>query len=237
MFKTQTSRRVHSRHALPLAWLGALVWATAYAPVFAQSPSPTATAAEASAMERSQRQSDNVYRWIKLHAEPLRKAEPARVRPKPESTGAVARKPDTSQPEAAAPQARPEALAGVDKPVTSAQAEALLEATPTGASVAASATASAPLAPAATVSEVEVALRAIAQPQPEFPRELRSTVTQGKVLLAFTVQPDGSVSEPTVLNTTNRRLSKPALEAVAQWRFEPIRIARIAQVEIAFDLQ
>jgi protein TonB len=213
------------------------LWATAYTPVFAQSPLPAATVAEASALERSQRQSDNVYRWIKLHAEPQRKAEPARVRPKPESTGAVARKPDTSQTEAAVPQDPPETLAGVDKPVTSAQAEALLEAAPTGAGVATSATAAAQLTPAAPVPEVEVALRAIAQPQPEFPRELRSTVTQGKVVMAFTVQPDGSVSEPTVLNTTNRKLSKPALEAVAKWRFEPIRIARVAQVEIAFDLQ
>ena len=92
-------------------------------------------------------------------------------------------------------------------------------------------------APVAPVPEVETALKAIEQPQPEFPRDLRNTITQGKVLLAFTVQPDGSVSAASVLSATNRKLSKPALEAVTRWRFEPIRMARATQVEIAFDLQ
>jgi protein TonB len=188
-------------------------------------------------MERSQRQSDSVYRWIKLHAEPQRKTDPARVRPKPESTSAVARKPEASPADAAVPQTTIEASVNVDKPVTTAQAEALLEAAPTGAGVSTSASVAAPFAPVTPVPEVEVALKAIAQPQPEFPRELRTTTTQGKVMLAFTVQPDGSVSSPAVLNTTNRKLNKPALEAVAKWRFEPIRVARAAQVEIEFDLQ
>lgn len=230
MFKIQTASGAHSRHALPLACLGALVWATAYTPVYAQSTSPTTGATEVSAQERSQRQADSVYRWIKLHAEPPRKADTARIRPKQESPGVTSRKPE-ARPAELVP------LQNVPEETASAQAETILQESPTGAGVATSAEAASPTAPETPVTDVEITLKAIAQPQPEFPRELRNTVTNGKVMLTFTVQPDGSVSEPLVLNTTHRKLSKPALDAVSQWRFEPIRMARVAQVEIEFAVQ
>ncbi len=237
MVTTQTPPGIHSRRAAPLAWLGAIVWATAYTPVYAQLPDPAAKAAQASAMERSQRQADNVYRWIKLHADAPRKADPNRVRPKNESPSLVARKLDGQPADPASPQTPSSDVAEVDMPVTSAQAEALLEQAPTGAGVTTRVDTVLAPAPVAPVPEVEIALRAIEQPQPEFPRDLRNTITQGKVLLAFTVQPDGSVSAASVLSATNRKLSKPALDAVSRWRFEPIRMARATQVEIAFDLQ
>lgn len=223
---------VHSRHALPLACLGALVWATAYTPAFAQSTASPASASEASAQERSQRQSDSVYRWIKLHAEPLRKPDPAKPRVKPDATATVVRKPDSRATEAETAAHTPDAPGGEERPaITSAQAEALLQEAPTAAGRAAA-------APAPTqAEELEVVLKAIAQPQPEFPRELRSSVSHGKVTLAFTVQTDGTVTSPSVVSSTNRRLSRPALDAIALWRFEPIRVAQSAQVEIEFNLQ
>ncbi|HNV58704.1 MAG TPA: TonB family protein [Rhodoferax sp.] len=237
MVTNQTPPEVHSRRAAPLAWLGAIVWATAYTPVCAQSPDPAAKAAQSSAMERSQRQADNVYRWIKLHADAPRKVDPTRVRPKNESPNLLAGKLDNPSAEPVSPQTPPPNLAEVDMPITSAQAEALLEQSPTGAGVTTRVDTALAPAPVAPVPEVETALKAIEQPQPEFPRDLRNTITQGKVLLAFTVQPDGTVSAASVLSATNRKLSKPALEAVTRWRFEPIRMARATQVEIAFDLQ
>lgn len=224
---------VHSRHALPLACLSALVWATAHTPLFAQTPS--AAAAEASAQERSQRQSDSVYRWIKLHAEPPRKAEPVKPRPKPDATAAMARKSDirTVQPEDTP--STPDAVASAEQRTSaSAQADPMRAQTPPTASLPAP---SAPTPAPTPLEDVEVTLKAIAQPQPEFPRELRNTVSQGKVTLAFTVQTDGTVSVPSVVTSTNRRLNRPALDAVARWRFEPIRVAQSAQVEIAFNQQ
>lgn len=226
--------RVHSRHALPLACLGVLAWAAAHTPLYAQVPSAAATAAEASAQERAQRQSDSVYRWIKLHAEPSRKAEPVKPRPKPDAPAAVARKPDRTVEPEVAPTA-PDAIASTEQPApSSAPAEAMRQEAPTLASLPARAVEAPAPAP---VEAVEVALKAIAQPQPEFPRELRSTVSQGRVTLAFTVQTDGTVSVPSVVSSTNRRLNRPALDAIARWRFEPIRVAQSAQVEIEFNLQ
>lgn len=223
--------RVRSRYALPLACLGALVWATAYTPAFSQTSAPSANGTDA-AQERSQRQSDSVYRWIKLHAEPARKPEPAKPRAKPEGSAAVTRKPDTRDTANSPAQAMDETTTAsgntrADTPAdTQASAAAQLPAS------AASATA----APA-TVVEVEEDLKPIAQPQPEIPREMRAGIANGRVILSFTVQPDGTVTQAEVVRTTNRRLGKSALDAVSQWRFEPIRVAQTAQVEIEFGPQ
>jgi protein TonB len=223
--------RVRSRYALPLACLGALVWATAYTPAFSQTSAPSANGTDA-AQERSQRQSDSVYRWIKLHAEPARKPEPVKPRAKPEGSAAVTRKPDTRDASGTAAQAMDE--------TTSASGNTRTDtATDTQASAAAQLPASAASAAAAPtpVAEVEEELKPIAQPQPEIPREMRGGIANGRVILSFTVQPDGTVREAEVVRTTNRRLGKSALDAVSQWRFEPIRVAQTAQVEIEFGLQ
>jgi TonB family protein len=84
--------------------------------------------------------------------------------------------------------------------------------------------------------EVEKPLKPIAQPEPEFPAEIMTTLGKGSVTLRFLVQADGTVSEPEVLSSSHRRLNRPALEAVALWRFEPIRTPRKTQVELGFNL-
>lgn len=85
--------------------------------------------------------------------------------------------------------------------------------------------------------KLDADLKIISQAQPEFPRELRTSISHGKVVVSFTVQPDGTVTEPTVVSYTNRKLGKPATDAVAKWLFEPVRIPRTVQVEIAFSDQ
>lgn len=188
-------------------------------------------------MERSQRQSDNVYRWIKLFADNPRKAEPAKVRPKSDAMAPPApRRPDAT---AVAAPANTETAPTAAAPVTVATEAAA----PTQAASAAAAdtqvasAAAAAQAPVAEEPEEDEELTLIQQVEPEFPRELRNTISQGKVMLAFTVQPDGSVTGTTIVSASNRRLSKSAMEAVSKWRFTPIRTARTAQVEIEFNRQ
>lgn len=220
---------MHSRYALPLACLGALTWATAHTPAFSQTSPHSANSTDA-AHERSQRQSDNVYRWIKLHAESTRKPESVKPRTKPENGAVVTRKPDTRD---AAGTAQPTQVTSEEAPtpsdVVAANPAPDIAATPTPPAALASEA-------SAAVAEVEPDLKPISQPQPDIPRDLRAGIANGRVMLSFTVQPDGSVTEPSVVRASNRRLGKPALEAVSQWRFEPIRIARAAQVEIEFNL-
>jgi protein TonB len=85
--------------------------------------------------------------------------------------------------------------------------------------------------------EPDADLKIISQAQPEFPRELRTAISHGKVNVSFTVQPDGTVAEPTVVSYSNRKLGKPATDAVAKWVFEPVRVARTVQVEIEFNAE
>ena len=55
-------------------------------------------------------------------------------------------------------------------------------------------------------------------------------------MVRFTVEANGSVSNVEVLSSSSRLLNKPTIAAVSSWRFEPIKVARPAQIEIAFNL-
>ena len=74
----------------------------------------------------------------------------------------------------------------------------------------------------------------IAVVEPAIPRELRNQVINATVRLSFTVQADGTVAAPSVISDSNRRLNKSAIEAIAQWRFEPIRNERVTEIEFHF---
>jgi TonB family protein len=188
-------------------------------------------------MERSQRQSDNVYRFIKQFADTPRKPDAATVRPKEVAAPAPAPAP-VRRPEAATavasptnipasnPAATPEVVAPTPAPVSTAAAEPVAP-----APAASAATAAAP------VVEEEEELQLVTQVQPEFPRGMQSTAESGKVTVAFTVQPNGTVTDTSVVSASHRRFGKPARDAVAQWRFAPIKAPRAVQVEIAFSLQ
>ena len=83
----------------------------------------------------------------------------------------------------------------------------------------------------------EEELQLVEQVQPQFPRGLQGAADGGKVTVAFTVQPNGSVTDTSVVTASNRRFGKPARDAVAQWRFAPIKAPRAVQVEISFSQQ
>jgi TonB family protein len=60
---------------------------------------------------------------------------------------------------------------------------------------------------------------------PKYPRAARGRRATGYVLVAFTVNADGSVSDIDVVNSEPRHLfDKAALKAVRQWRFKPYRV-------------
>ncbi len=193
-------------------------------------------------MERSQRQSDNVYRFIKQFANTPRKPDAATVRPKevaaPAPAPAPVRRPDTpttttlAAPASGTPTTPPD-MAPAAAPVSTAATESTV---PAQAASAAPLTATPTPAAAAAVEEEEE-LQLVEQVQPEFPRGMQNTVESGKVTVAFTVQPNGTVTDTSVVTASHRRFGKPARDAVAQWRFAPIKSARAVQVEIAFNLQ
>lgn len=195
---------------------------------------PAKTASGPTAMERSQRQSDNVYRFIKQFADTPRKPEGGPARPKVDAVVAPTpvRRPDT--PNTATPAATPTAQVDATPGAAASASTHTAPPAPAAAATSAPVLAATPEPPApAPVEDDEEKLQLVEQVQPVFPR---NAPDRGKVTVGFTVQPNGSVSEATVVTTSHRLFGKPAREAVAQWRFAPIKVARTVQIEIAFDL-
>lgn len=65
-------------------------------------------------------------------------------------------------------------------------------------------------------------LRAVSMPQPRYPPDALRSGTGGEVLVEFTVERDGSVSDVRVLRSSPpRTFDREALNAVRRWRFEP----------------
>jgi len=242
----------------------ALLMVVAVSATFAQTPPAPAGGASAAlgaaqtsdaleaaeAMKRARRMAENPYRWIKIHADTKSKpetvkAEPAKPRaPTEPSTAEAPRpapRPSVSAATAAALEATaPRAPAEVVTTMTPPPAEAPAPVPVAAPAVAVAAPASAP-APIQTASASptpddtdDVELKPISTPPPEFPRELRNSVTAGRVTVAFTVQADGTVGETSAESSTNRRLTRAALEAVKRWKFEPMTSAVTYKVEFDF---
>lgn len=65
--------------------------------------------------------------------------------------------------------------------------------------------------------------RPIFAPQPPYPAELSATRQPGRVVITFTVDPEGKVVDLKVAEASHPAFAVVALEAVAQWRFTPGR--------------
>ena len=63
--------------------------------------------------------------------------------------------------------------------------------------------------------------RAISQPPPEYPPELRRKKVSGTVYVVFIVDRAGRVLQPAVEQAPHPQLGAAALSAVRKWRFEP----------------
>jgi TonB family protein len=66
--------------------------------------------------------------------------------------------------------------------------------------------------------------RLITQPKPVYPAELKDLGVEGTVLLSAIIGKDGTIQNVKVVQTPDERLSKAAIEAVKQWRYEPARL-------------
>jgi len=210
-------------------------------------PPATGAGAGESASERASREGDKVFQWIRMHADKPRKAAAAEKAPVAAATPAapvkVAAKPapkpadssatETSQHASkAAPQQQQVAAAAAKPPVSSEP--------PPSQAAAALTDASAPVASTAASPQVEIeedlSLVPVARAEPEFPGALMRQLRKGLVQVAFTVQPDGSVSEAHAVTSSHPRLAPSAIASVSQWKFKPVHHAQQAVVDLGFNL-
>jgi len=78
--------------------------------------------------------------------------------------------------------------------------------------------------------------------EPQFPREALIEGISGYVLVEFTIEPDGTVSDPNVLESEPRRMfDRNAIRAIYKWKFKPRivdgkPVARRATQRLDFNL-
>ena len=74
--------------------------------------------------------------------------------------------------------------------------------------------------------------------EPAIPSELiDSKLNSAKVVVTFTVNPDGEVVKPSIASTSDPRLNRSVLRAVRDWRYAPIETAREHSVRLEFSTQ
>ncbi len=199
-----------------------------------------------SASERASREGDKVFQWIRMHADKPRKAAvpekapvaavpaPVKVAAKPAAKPADSGITETVQPLSAKASPQQEHVAAASGKPPAANEP------PTSQTAAAATDASAPLASTGSSPQVEieedVSLVPVVRAEPEFPGVLMRQLRKGLVQVAFTVQPDGSVSQAHAVSSTNARLASSAIATVSQWKFQPVRHAQQAVVDLGFNL-
>jgi TonB family protein len=227
--------------------------------MLAQAASAQQEADKAKSLERAQKAADAVFHWIKLNADkganrqPTAPAPAPAPAPKKAAPVAAAPKPAPAAPPSAAPApapvatAAPAAIAAPAPVSVAAQAEPEPELDRTPVVLAAAAptpTPSAPMAAAAQAAEPppepaqeesEEPLKLVSKVDPTLPRQLQQgNFRTGFAQVQFTVSPDGTVRQASVIKASQSRLGNAAIDAVRQWRFAPISKARDAAVEVAF---
>lgn len=207
-------------------------------------------------LERAQKAADAVFHWIKLNGDKGANRQPTTPAPAPAPAPAAARKPAPA-PVAAAPKPTaapapspapaPAMTAAAAAPAVAAAAQPEPEPERTPVVVASAAPTPAPAAPMTAAAqavepppppqeEAEEPLKLLARVNPTLPRQMQQgNFRNGFAQVQFTVAPDGSVLQASVIKSSNSRLGTAAVDAVKQWRFAPIRKPREAAVEIAFN--
>jgi TonB family protein len=75
------------------------------------------------------------------------------------------------------------------------------------------------------LSEVDVQPRATTQVKPRVPDELmRATHVAVQVVVEFTVNADGTVSDPVAIKNNDARYVELTRQAILQWRFSPAKV-------------
>lgn len=225
-----------------------LACALACAPAGAQ---VTPSAAAASAAERAQKEADRTMYWIRVLA-----TKPAPVKAAPAPRPVVAAAPPArpvaeahdkvkvavaTETPANATNAAPARLALAQAPTLSQPPIASASDTSALSSshaddVASGVADTAATEPAPPPAEPDPGLSQIKLVQPDFPPGVVKRVHKGNVEVRFEVDPEGTVTDAVVVESSNAHLNDAAIEAIRQWRFKPTPMSHTAAVNLVFDI-
>lgn len=204
----------------------------------------------APAAERAQQEADKVIKRILLNGTIQRRVgtPPAAEPPAAPAAKAAARPP--APPPQAKPAERPAPVAVDTRPppapapapapiprTAAAPIPVVKEASPAAEPVAAAAVAvAASTPPQGSTPQEDEPLVVLQEVEPEFPISIVRRQKKGNVVMRFVVQSDGTVAQINVVKTTNPFLSPSAIQALSQWKFQPLSRPQEATVEMGFDL-
>lgn len=100
----------------------------------------------------------------------------------------------------------------------------------------------APPAGAIRVGGIVQALKLLVATRPVYPSEVKKDGVSGTVQIRAVVSKTGVLLGPTVTNQPDRRLAQAALDAVAQWRYQPTLlngepVETLASIDVTFQLK
>jgi TonB family protein len=85
-------------------------------------------------------------------------------------------------------------------------------------------------------------MKLLRQTRPVYPPELQQLGVEGTVILRAIISKDGAVLHPQVVNSVDPRLAKAALDAVAQWQYQPTLlngepVETMTNIDVNFQLE
>jgi len=91
-------------------------------------------------------------------------------------------------------------------------------------------------------SLLDVVPAPLVTPLPEYPAAMRKSGVDGRVVIRFIVDADGTVRAPRVVESSQREFERKPLEAVSKWRFRPGRksgqaVATWMEVPLLFSIR
>ncbi len=174
---------------------------------------------------RVEREASNPLRMIIEASKIKPKAKPAEPARPPERAAPVA----PSRPQASA--SAPAELARVEAPVDKVEsAVATVEVDgPAERAIAPPPPVVAEPSPAASLAPLQLADIV----EPSLPRSLIGKL-RGEILVVvgFTVRADGTVAEPVIRSTSHPQMDEAVLDAVKQWRYQPIAAPRAHEIQL-----
>ena len=93
-----------------------------------------------------------------------------------------------------------------------------------------------PPPPAPVASPVRKEFKPLQRVQPAFPRQALQQGITGKVIAWVYVEPNGSVKNVEIKQSSNRLFDREVVRALSQWRFAPEPVGFIGEYEIVFNL-
>jgi TonB family protein len=187
-------------------------------------PAQTAAPRDPDAAARAAREANNPLRVI-IEASKLKSratdAPPARP---------VAAKPATPAPVAAKAQAAPAAAVAASQPA--AEPAVIVPVVARAEPAPQTLLVPAPIVPAPKPAP-PLPLKLAQMVEPALPAAvLRRMLNDAEVIVGFTVNADGSVSNVAVRSSPLKSLEAPVIDAISQWRYEPTGEARVHAVQL-----